>query len=116
MKRTLLIALLAAVPVTADVTGNWKVDGSIGQFPVDLVCSLKESGNKLTGACKGGDIGELPVTGETEGSAVRWSYQVNFQGMPFTIVYNGTLDSATAMKGNISIMENPSGSFAAKKQ
>jgi hypothetical protein len=46
MKTTLglTIALLisGAAAVAADVAGDWKLDGSIGQFPLDIVCSLKE--------------------------------------------------------------------------
>jgi hypothetical protein len=116
MKKTLWIAILAAVPAVGEVEGNWKVEGSIGQFAVDLVCSFKEVGNKLTGTCKGQDIGEVALTGETKDANVKWSYQVDFQGQSFAIVYAGTLDSPTAMSGNVLIMENPSGTFKAKKQ
>lgn len=119
MRRTMLVAMLAlwsATALRADVAGSWKVDGSIGEFPVDLVCALKETDKKLSGVCKGNDIGELPVTGETDGKTATWSYEVNFQGQQFTIVYQATIESPTAMKGNITVMGNPSGSFTAKKQ
>ena len=114
---TLFIALVAAFPVAAaEISGDWKLEGSIGQFPVDIVCSLKEADSKLTGVCKGADIGELALAGDTDGKTVKWSYEVNFQGQQFTIVYTATLDSATSMKGTISVMGNPSGSFTGKKQ
>ncbi|HEY7389621.1 MAG TPA: hypothetical protein VH640_13990 [Bryobacteraceae bacterium] len=118
MRRLILATLIAGAVCAAagDVSGNWKVTGSIGQFAVNLVCSFHDAGGKLTGSCKGEDIGEVQLTGEEDGKTVKWSYNVNFQGMPLTVNYAGTLDSATAMKGQISVMGTESGSFAATKQ
>src|SRR5262245_27921755 len=112
----MMVVAAAVAAAGADVAGNWKLDGSIGQFPVDIVCSLKQVEDKLTGVCKGNDIGEVSLKGETEGNTVKWSYDVNFQGQQFSITYNATLDSPTSMKGNISVMGNTSGSFTGKKQ
>ena len=113
--RVIMIAG-TAVAATGSVAGNWKVTGSIGQFDVDLVCTFRDTGGKLTGSCKGGDIGELQVTGEEDGKTAKWSYSVTFQGMPLTVNYTGTLDSPTAMKGQITVMGTQSGSFMATKQ
>src|SRR5215469_16236319 len=111
MKTTLglTIALLISgiAAAAADVAGDWKLDGSIGQFPVDILCSLKEDGTKITGVCKGNDIGEVPLRGEND---------ANFHGQQFTIVYSATLDSPFAMKGSITVAGNVSGSFNGKKQ
>lgn len=121
-RKSLLAACIASATLlplpaaAADVAGAWKVDGSIGEFPVDLVCTLEETDKKLTGACKGTDIGELALKGENNGATVTWSYDVNYQGQQLTIVYTGTIESATTMKGSISVSGNPSGSFTAKKQ
>jgi hypothetical protein len=111
---TVLIAFLLAV--AADVTGKWKVEGTIGNFPVNLVCTFKEDNGKLTGVCKGEDVGELKITGETDSKTVKWNYDVNFQGQQFTVFYEAQLESANEMKGTITVMGNPSGSFTAKKQ
>jgi hypothetical protein len=120
MKRLVVVVVFSVVigvPVAAaDIAGSWKVDGSIAQFPVDLVCSFKQADKALTGTCKGTDIGELSITGESDGPKATWQYDVNFQGQQFTIVYSATVDSATAMKGTITVMGMESGSFTAKKQ
>lgn len=121
MSRTLLlaslVALTAAMPaVAADVAGDWKIDGSIGQMPVSIVCTLKEADNKLTGVCRNQEVGDLPLTGETSGDTATWTYDVSYQGQQFTVSYNGTLKSATDMDGSISVAGNPSGSFTGKKQ
>jgi hypothetical protein len=118
MGKIIFAALIGSISGAAagDVAGSWKVVGSIGEFPVNLVCSFKEANSKLTGSCKGDDIGELAVTGDSDGKTAKWSYSVNFQGMPLTVVYMAMLDSPPAMTGKISVMENESGSFTGKKQ
>jgi hypothetical protein len=100
----------------ADVSGSWKLDGAIGQFPIDLVCSLTQTDAQLTGTCKGDPIGELPVRGEVGANDIRWSYDVNFQGQQVTIVYIATLESATNMKGSVEVMGMPAGQFTGRKQ
>src|SRR5688572_12537146 len=108
---------IAVVPLAAaDVSGSWKLDGAIGEFPVDLVCALKQTDAKLSGTCKGEPIGELPVSGEVGTKEIRFSYQVAFQGQMLTITYVGTPESATAMKGTVEVMGMPSGQFTGKKQ
>ena len=114
---TLVVGTLATMSAVAtEITGYWKVDGSIGQVAVSITCSLSESGQKLTGVCRGKDISDLPLTGETDGSTVSWGYSVNYQGQQLNVTYKGTLGSPTEMQGTIAVMGNPSGSFTAKKQ
>lgn len=121
MNRTLLlasmVALTAALPAAAaDVTGDWKIDGSIGQMPVAIVCTLNEADHKLTGVCKNQEVGELQLTGETTGDTATWSYNVNYQGQQFAVSYTGTVQAGTDMQGSISVGGSPSGSFTGKKQ
>lgn len=113
---TLMMALVPALPVfAADVAGDWKIEGAIGQMPVSITCTLNEKEQKLTGVCRNDEVGELPLTGETTGDAASWTYNVNFQGQQFTVSYTGTLASPTEMKGDIAVGGNPSGSFTGKK-
>ena len=120
MKKTLLSALvLALLPTThaaADVTGEWKVEGDIGGMPVAILCKLDEKDHKLTGMCSNAEVGDLPLTGETTADSASWTYNVNYQGQQFTVSYNGKLSSPTAMKGDIAVGGNPSGSFTGTKQ
>ena len=114
---SIVFTLLALAGLTAaDVSGSWKLDGAIGEFPVDLVCSLKQTDAKLSGTCKGDPIGELPVSGEVGAKEIRFGYQVNFQGMPLTITYVATAETATAMKGTVEVMGMPAGQFTGRKQ
>lgn len=115
--RSIVVGALSLVSLSAaDVSGSWKLDGAIGEFPVDLVCTLKQTDAALSGACKGDPIGELPVSGEVGATDIRFSYQVNFQGQPLTITYVAVMESATAMKGSVEVMGMPSGQFTGRKQ
>lgn len=123
MKNVLCAAILAmGVTVAlsagaADVSGTWLVNVAIGgQAPVDLTCAMKEADKKLTGSCQGAQFPQLAITGTTDGAKATWSYSVNYQGQDMTIVYNATVESATAMKGTVSVMGQESGQFTAKKQ
>ncbi|MGH9558771.1 MAG: hypothetical protein ACRD30_05975 [Bryobacteraceae bacterium] len=118
MKKILLVGCFVIAPMfAADVAGNWKLSGKIGDNPLDLTCSMKQaSDNKLTGTCNADQIGELAITGETNDKNVKWSYKVNYQGQEMTVVYSGTLESPTSMKGAISVMDQPAGNFTATKQ
>jgi hypothetical protein len=114
---TLAVGTFATMSAGAtEITGDWKVEGSIGQVAIRITCSLSESGQKLTGVCRGKDISDLPLKGETDGSTVSWGYSVNYQGQQLNVSYQGTLGSPTEMQGTIAVMDNPSGSFTAKRQ
>ncbi len=114
--KTLLTALaMFALPLAAaDISGAWKVEGAIADVHVNRVCTMKQVGNKLTGACKN-PTNELPMTGEVNGDKVTWTYDSDYQGQKTTLVYKGTLGPDGAMKGTIAT-EGVEGSFTAKKQ
>jgi hypothetical protein len=114
--KTLLTALgLLVLPLAAaDISGAWKVEGDIADVHVNRVCTIKQTGNKLTGACKN-QMNELPMSGEVNGDKVTWTYDADYQGQKVTLVYKGTLESDGAMKGTIAT-EGAEGSFTAKKQ
>ena len=109
--------VFAALPASADVSGDWQIDGSIGQMPVSIVCSLKEADKKLTGACRNAEVGELPLTeGTADAQSASWTYNVNYQGQQFTVSYNGKLSSPTELAGDILVGGAPQGSFTGKKK
>jgi opacity protein-like surface antigen len=120
MRKTLLVILLTLVATSplsaADLSGKWRVTGSIGEMPIDITCTFKDAKGQLTGSCTAEEIGALTLKGESRGTSVTWKYDVSFQNQDFTVVYKGKLESSTEIKGSISVMDNASGSFTAKKQ
>jgi hypothetical protein len=115
MKTLLGLLALAALPVVAaDISGAWKLEGDVADVHVNRVCTIKQSGNKLSGSCKN-QMNELALTGEVNGQSVTWTYDSDYQGQKVTLVYKGTLESDAAIKGSIDA-SGASGSFTAKKQ
>lgn len=110
-----IIACAGALPAFADVTGDWQIEGSIGQMPLSVICSLKEADGKLTGSCHNEQFPDLPLTGETGEGTATWSYTVDFQGQQLTVSYSGRLESDTNMKGDIAVGGQPSGAFTATR-
>jgi hypothetical protein len=110
------IGLAQATPAAAaEVSGDWSIEGTIGQMPLQVICSLKEADQKLTGSCHNEQYPDLPLAGESHDGHVSWTYTVNYQGQQLQVTYAGQLESPTSMKGDILVGGNPSGSFTAHK-
>jgi hypothetical protein len=121
VKILFVFLLLTAVPASVtDISGVWKIDGSVASTPVTPTCTLKQAEAKLSGSCKF-DTEEVSdvsdVTGEAKEKDVTWHFSLKYQGSDYSLTFHGTLDSDTSMKGSISV--DPSvaeGDFTAKKQ
>jgi hypothetical protein len=115
MKTVVALLALSVLPVAgADISGAWKVEGDIAEVHVNRVCTIKQADNKLTGACKN-QVNETVLTGEVDGKNITWKYDADYQGTQVTLVYKGTLESDSAIKGSITV-EGALGNFTAKKQ
>lgn len=99
MKKIAITALLAyalafaqAQDNSATVTGKWKIHATIAGNDADSTCTFAQSGNDLSGTCPGPQ-GEVKLTGKVDGKKVIWSYQMDYNGSPLTMKYEGTLDA-----------------------
>ena len=99
----LFLAASVALPLAAsDVSGGWSLKGEIAGNTLDVKCSLKQDGdNKLAGTCKTNDMPESKTTGEVKEKVVTFQYDVEYQGQTYTLVYTGTLDTETSVKGTV---------------
>ncbi len=102
MKLFGLIFLLAAIPATAsDVSGVWRVNGSIGGNPINAVCNLKQQSEVLTGSCKLDENQIVDVTGTIHGDQVMWQSGVDEGGTMLIISFKGTVGSPSDIKGQL---------------
>jgi hypothetical protein len=102
MKLLSLIFFLAAIPATAsDVTGVWRVSGTLGGNPVSAICNLKQQADVLTGSCKLDDNQLVDVTGTVNGDQAMWQSGLDEGGTMLIISFQGTVSSASEMKGQI---------------
>jgi hypothetical protein len=116
-----LFLTVAALPVLAaegPVSGIWTVKGNVYGQDLNQVCTIKQDDKKLTGSCKSETSGTTEITGEVKDKTVTWQFKTEYNGTPLTIVYNGTLDSASSnISGKINVQEfSIEGEFTAKKE
>ena len=111
MLLTGLTVLLNGTVHAAELTGAWKLDGSVFFNSVDTTCHFKKEGEALLATCENeqGPGAYTPVT--IAGNQVTWSWDPG----PAVLTFQGTLTSDTAMKGKIKV-RGFTGSFEASKQ
>ena len=122
MKKVICLIVFSCLPALADnVSGVWKVDGTVADTPVNATCTLKETHKAISGNCKVSSEQTADQTLDTKGEVkhkqVTWTYKIEYDDTLYTLTYTGTRDSATSIKGLIAV--NPSdskGDFTAQKQ
>ncbi len=118
MKKVVCLLMFASLPAWADdVSGVWKVDGSIADHPITPTCTLKQVDNKISGNCKVDGDHVLTVEGSVKEKQVVWKYDQEYEGTVYTLTYTGALDSNTSLKGTVTAdPSDTTGDFTAKKQ
>lgn len=99
-----------------DLTGNWAFtvvyEGGQGSPAVRLV----QKGDSLTGRYISQAFGERDLFGTVSGKEFSFSVTTSAGGDPFTMTFNGTVESKDAMKGSVDLGGNGEGSFTARRQ
>jgi hypothetical protein len=118
MKKAISLLLFASLPAFADdLSGVWKIDGSIADHPITPTCTLKQTDKQLSGSCKIDADRVANVEGSVSEKQVTWKYDQDYEGTVYTLTYTGTLDSTTSIKGTVTADPSDSaGEFTAKKQ
>jgi hypothetical protein len=98
----------------ADVTGTWimMVQTSAGSGTPTF--TLTQKAGVITGTYKG-QLGEAPVTGTIKDDEVSWQFNVEAQGVPFTITYTGKV-SGKAISGKVTLGQFGEGTFTGTLQ
>lgn len=98
-----------------DISGSWRIVGDVVGNAIDMKCTLKNDGAKLSGNCAYQGLGDSPTVGSVAGDKVTLQNSVQ-QGQMYDLTYNGTLDAAGAtMKGDIAV-EGVTGTFSGTKE
>jgi opacity protein-like surface antigen len=102
MKKTLLLSLLlassAATALAADnakISGKWKIHIDVQGTENDVTCDFTQKDTDLTGSCTT-DKGDKPLTGKVDGKTIKFQYDAEYEGTPYTAKYSGGLDSTGA--------------------
>ena len=89
-----------SAPAAPGFGGTWSFNGDIVGNAVDLKCTFKREGEKISGTCSYSNAGDGPAEGNVSGNKVTFQNQAG----GYDLTYTGTLDEAgTSMKGEIAV-------------
>lgn len=115
----LALACLGAVAIpglaqATDISGTWGFQVTTDAGSGDPEFTLKQEGTKLTGKYRG-QLGDADVTGTVEGSEVTIEFSVSMGGGA-RIIYKGTIENPSSMKGTVDLAGQASGTWTAEKK
>ncbi len=110
------ILLTPAAALADDLSGAWKITTNANGTDLTINCSFVQKDRSLGGTCQrvGAEEQPSPLTGTVEGQAVKWAYDVQFQGQTLHVAYSGTVEGTT-LTGAMDLL-GASSKFAAVKQ
>ncbi|MFM8393510.1 MAG: hypothetical protein ACKOB4_06250 [Acidobacteriota bacterium] len=113
----LAISFLAAASIgygqSSSLSGQWEINmntpGGVRTYKATFVIN----GEQLTGEVER-STGNVPLKGTIKGSAIEFSYTVNYQGNPVEITMAGRIDGQTA-GGTVSFNGNPAEEWSGRR-
>ncbi len=93
------VSLWMSAAVAADVTGTWQmtVETSMGSGSPTL--DLTQQGEELTGTLHSAIFGDVAFKGTVKDDQIELTGEGEASGTKVKITYQGTIESATQMKG-----------------
>jgi hypothetical protein len=99
-----ILAVVLAPASAADLTGKWEVALSVAGNDSQQACTFTQKDADLTGTC-GSEGRSLQITGKVEDQKVTWTFKSEYQGSPLTVVFRGSIESATKITGSVLVEE-----------
>jgi hypothetical protein len=115
MKRLAVVTFVLTLALTlfaADMTGTWSASVVLDAGNGTATFKLTQMGDTLSGTYSG-VLGDAKVTGTVKGDQVQWSFQSDQAGK---VVYTGTLDGTSRIKGTCEYGALGKGTFTAEKK
>jgi len=118
MKRLLLSAVMCCAALTTGVSaqsiaGEWDASINTPGGARSFKIVFQVNGDTLTGTVKR-EAGDVPLFGTVKGSAVRFSYTVNYNGNPLELTITATV-AGDSMKGAVDFAGAAEDEFWAKR-
>lgn len=109
------LALLVAAPAFAQtsIAGDWDLTINSPQGANTSKVTFKQDGEKVDGLFKS-PAGELAFTGTLTGDALKFTFQIQFQGQPLDIIMTGTV-AGVEMTGKANFGGMVDGDWTAKR-
>ena len=116
MRRLISLALLAcSLLCAADISGTWEFTVETSQGSGNPTFTFKQEGEKLSGTYSG-LFGKADLSGTVKGDTVEFSFDVSGGGQSAKMLYKGTIESATKMKGEAALGEVGKATWTAAKK
>lgn len=96
-----------------DVTGVWNLTVESQEGTSHPLMTLKQDGEQITGTYEGKIVG--PLEGTVKGNAIRFSLNLKFQEVSYTVTYTGTV-TGDSMKGTVRFGNSGTGSWSANRK
>jgi len=123
LRRGLLLLalplLLPSGPLGAqaiDLSGRWRFEVTTDAGVGTPLVELRQVGDSLSGRYLSDQLGNAELRGTVRGNAITFTFRVELEGTPLTVTYSGTIESATAMRGNMDLGGLAGGTFTAKPE
>jgi FlaG/FlaF family flagellin (archaellin) len=110
----LIVLAIGLGAAQASVAGKWNVSVQFDQGSGAPTVVFKQDGETLSGTYSG-QLGEYPLEGTLKDGKITFRVKVNVQGTELELVYSGTLESETTMKGTVDLGGMGSGTWTGKK-
>jgi hypothetical protein len=110
-----LCVISAIVMWAADVSGSWTFQVNLDAGSGSPSFSFQQKGDVITGKYQG-QLGESEVKGTVKGDQIAFSFKLEQGGEAMTVEYEGTIESASSMKGKAKYGTFASGTWTASKK
>lgn len=80
-----------AKPATVDVNGVWDMVAESPQGQVNIVTTIKQEGEKITGT-QASPMGEIAFEGTVVGTEIKWVLNLDMNGQQMVINFAGKVD------------------------
>lgn len=103
MLLALAVASLMQVAPADTAQDRWRIEGEVSGFPIRMDCTVQVVNTVLSGNCGSGDEGSVEIRGTVEGERVNFSHGAEYEGEPITVLYSGTAESETEVRGSVDV-------------
>jgi opacity protein-like surface antigen len=113
LSAALILAILPAAAMAADITGSWSGTMSMGDNQFTLTYNFKQEGGTLTGSVVPPNGEALPLSeGKVDGDKVSFAVKTEMNGGAVKFVSSGTIKGeeitiTTKVEGNHDFPETP---------
>ena len=110
-----LVSAPADVVAQTDLSGMWTLTIQSPDGDQPLPITIVQDGNDLTATGEVPDLGPIEMKGMLDGSAVRFEWNLNIEGMELAITFMGTVADDGTMAGTADFGGFGAGDWTAKR-